>query len=97
MESGMAVSAITMGHESSECATRRQHKMAEVACYRNPRGHLMVVLPTPLFFAPHLCSSSEPNKVDDSSIPRTLDVLNIGFTISEEMSRYLKKCDARSE
>lgn len=25
--------------ESSECATARQHNVAEVACYRPPRGH----------------------------------------------------------
>ena len=26
-------------YESSECASARQHKVADVACYRPPRGH----------------------------------------------------------
>ena len=33
--------------ESSECATARQHKVAEVACYRTPRRHWRGA-PTPL-------------------------------------------------
>ena len=43
----------------------RQHKVAEVACYRPPRGTLMMILPTPRHgggaLPPSVCLLSLPS------------------------------------
>ena len=70
-------------NESSGCATARQHKVVEAACYRIERTPMGCADPSSKGVgAPHQCSRVNKNEVDGGSLSRTF-TLAIGVAVNK--------------